>query len=125
MVEKKKTIDKKFIPTIIAIGILIIFFIVNHLSSNNADKTVHQGKKILDFNINNIETVVIETPESPELYIELTRKSNDEWEVNHHSAYTADVLQILGMLQNITEISQIEDYTSLNEFGLNPPKSNY
>ncbi|MEW5820450.1 MAG: DUF4340 domain-containing protein, partial [Cyanobacteriota bacterium] len=123
MVEKKKIIDKKFIPTIIAIVILIILAVVMLPEINKPEKQPEDNKEniLFDFKDSNISFIGIYTSDNPEINVDLALQKDGTWTVNDKLAYTPEVMRILSVLKNVRVLSKIDDYGSLKEFGLNPP----
>lgn len=121
MVEKEKIIDKKFIPTLIALGILLVLtFIALPLFKKNNLTTPVEEKFLLKLKPNEVNYLLIETPNNSVINTELTLDKNGQWKVNGYEAYEPDVNKILLILSKIRILSVIRDYAYLQEFGLDP-----
>lgn len=123
MVEKKTIIDKKFIPTLIALGTLILLaiFILPTLSPDKMplpDARDH----IVNANFEDINSIIILTPDANEINIDLKLQKNGQWMVNGKLAYLPEIERMFTVLKTVTITKTIDNYSNLADFGLEPPK---
>jgi hypothetical protein len=123
MVEKKKRLDKKFIPTLAALGVLIIlgvavFFLSKNVTpgGDNTDKNA-----LLNLEGHEVTYISIENPGSPEIDIELNKKDG-KWYMREYLAYTPEIENMLTVLSNVSISDTITEYAGESEFGLKPPE---
>lgn len=123
MVEKKKIVEKKFIPTIIAVVILIILAIAVFWDKPKTTPPAEEGiRQLFQFNNADVNYISIETTSNPEINCDIKLAGDEKWYVNGRLAYTPEIMRILDVLKSVKVISEIKDYPSLSDFGLNPPK---
>lgn len=126
MVAKKKILDKKFVPTIAAITVLIALGAVTiPVYQNRAalqQEATQQQKHFLTFNQEEIGSIKIESPISPSLNMLIERQKDNSWTVNGVEAYTPDIQKIMLALQQVNIYDKIDEYASLEDFGLFPPQ---
>lgn len=123
MVEKKVIIDKKFIPTLIALGTLILLaiFILPSLGPSQIPLS-NEKDLIINADLADLDSIVILTPDSKEINIDLKLQKNGDWFVNGKLAYFPEIQRIFSVLKTIQITKTIDKYGNLKDFGLEPPK---
>jgi hypothetical protein len=123
MVEKKKSLDKKFLPTIIAIIVLLVLvvLVVPLKKPSPSVQTGYERKQLFDFKPSEVTQIEILSTKNREINMVLEKIDEKTWHVNGQLAYTPDIQDILTVLSTVGLIGEIKDYNNLEEFGLKPP----
>lgn len=121
MVEKEKIIDKKVLPTIIALGVLVILGLVVMLGkSQPSNSKPSEDVQLLKFKPAEINYIFFEDKVNDYINAEIVKKEDGNWYVNGKLAYTPEVMRILNVLSSVKKYSQIDDYNNLKDYKLQP-----
>lgn len=121
MVEKEKIIDSKILPTLIALGVLVVLgvlaFVLKPLNNQPLTST---DSSLLKFTPGEVKYIFLEDKLNDYINSEIVLKDDKNWYVNGNLAYTPEVMRILNVLSNVKIGSEIEHYSDLKDYKLNP-----